>query len=316
MQHWDDYWHSGFLTSFGSAFNNNYQGVYLDFWQTVFSSLPKKAKILDLATGNASLPLIGAEVSNKLALEHHFCATDLANIDTSLISEKLADISSQAQDTVELYPNTCSTTLPFADQTFDCVTSQYGFEYSDQLQTLAQISRVSKPNAQVILVTHHADSVILKRNNKTIQLLTKILSSNGLLAIIIKLVKQLGDDDNRFDPKSEKLRNKLNNKIRSLEQDNKTSYMDTNIQDLILTLFKQGTLSQQQRLSKVDAYKMEARSHIQRLSDLKNAAISEKKLELLLTQADQLGLKPFAKELLHDDKDNLLGWIIKLNKSA
>ncbi|QDP01410.1 class I SAM-dependent methyltransferase [Thalassotalea sp. PS06] len=315
MQHWDAYWKCGFVTSFGNAFSDNYEGAFLDFWHSTFSSLPKKSNVLDIATGNASLPLIGINISHDLQLEHTFTGTDLASVDVSLIESKLQDLPDYTKDAFNILPGVCSTKLPFADQSFDCVTSQYGFEYSNQAKTIEQISRVCKVDGEVVLVTHHAESVILQRNNKTIQLLNKILSNSGLLSIITKLVKQLGDGAPLHDDKSEKLRNKLNQKIRSLEAEDKTSYFDTNVQDLISGLFQKGSgLPAKTKLAKIEEFKIEARAHLQRLADLKKAALNSKNLELLEAQAKQAGLVLHSIEELIGDKNNLLAWIVKFKK--
>ncbi|MDN3653443.1 class I SAM-dependent methyltransferase [Thalassotalea ponticola] len=317
MQHWDEYWKTGFITSFGNAFEKNYEGAFLDFWHETFSQYQEAANILDIATGNGSIPLIGAKVAHDLGRDHHYTGTDLASVDVELINKHLSDIDSDASNKVTILPGVCSTQLPFNDGQFDCVTSQYGFEYSHQAKTLAQISRVCKLNGDVVLVTHHSESVILKRNNKTIQLLNKILASNGILDIVTKLFKQLDITGPRGDAKTEKLRQKLNQKISHLEGEDKVSYLDTNVQGLLVTLFKQGgSLTLTQKLAMVAAFRVEAKAHVQRLADLKKAALNANNVELLQTQAKQVGLTVESTSTLINDKDNLLAWVIKLKKVA
>lgn len=73
-------------------------------------------------------------------------------------------------------------TLPFADASFDCVASQFGFEYADRGPALAECLRVMRPDARLALVMHHQDSVLVRVGREELAHHGRLLATDGLLA--------------------------------------------------------------------------------------------------------------------------------------
>lgn len=66
-EHWSEYWSQGYITSFGDAFKNNYQGEIKVLWQKFSLSLDKHSKVLDIGTGN------GAVIELMQSVSQHEC---------------------------------------------------------------------------------------------------------------------------------------------------------------------------------------------------------------------------------------------------
>ena len=56
--------------------------------------------------------------------------------------------------------------LPFADQRFGAVVSQFGFEYSRRDPAAGEIARVLRPGGAMSLLVHHAASAVLATNRR------------------------------------------------------------------------------------------------------------------------------------------------------
>lgn len=318
MQHWNDYWKEGFLTSFGSSFTGNYQGVYSQHWELILSRLSPNSLVLDVATGNGSIPLLGRKISFDKDLNLHFTGTDLAEVDKALIAKQIGVDKDTFPSDFTILTGIDSAKLPFAENHFDCVTSQYGFEYGDTRKTLEQISRVSKTGSTLALVIHHSDSVILIRNNQTLDCLNELIKNDGVLHLLHELVKAMGDIKNKYDlaslkgnKKSDRARNKLNECISNLEARFDIGFFDTNVAELITSLFKQYVFNTRaEKYHLIKNFRVSALSHIERLSDLKNAAFDENDINDLIELSQSLQLACTEKSELNDKEKGLLGWAL------
>lgn len=159
MQHWDDYWqNTKALNSFAEGEQGNgYSGTVADFWHKQFSELPASARILDLACGNGALAVLALQFNKDFQLY----GSDAAQIKPlEQFSER--DNAYPFLQRISFFPSMPSEQLSFADQSFDAVYSQFGFEYGDSEQTLQQIRRVLKPGGRFTALIHHSASFITK----------------------------------------------------------------------------------------------------------------------------------------------------------
>ena len=159
MQHWDDYWqNTKALNSFAEGEQGSgYNGAIAEFWHQQFTALPANARILDLACGNGALAVLALQFNN----EFQVYGSDAAQINPQgQFSEQ--DNAYPFLQQIRFFPSMPSEQLSFADQSFDAVYSQFGFEYGDSEQTLQQIRRVLKPGGRFTALIHHSASFITK----------------------------------------------------------------------------------------------------------------------------------------------------------
>lgn len=160
--HWDHYWSlTGALSSFGDAeLEFGYPDEILEFWNGLVL-YEKNCNYLDLATGKGALAIWLQSCVDKANLDGKVYGCDLANINKDKITSKNAFITESIKK-VNFDFNTPLENLPYADNTFDLVVSQFGFEYSDWSNSLPEAIRVLKNGGKICLMLHNHESVITK----------------------------------------------------------------------------------------------------------------------------------------------------------
>lgn len=181
---WSSFWASGALHSCVGSFADNYDGAIGRFWRERFGRLQPGARVLDLATGNGALPRMlwdMFEGRHSLAID----AVDLARLAPRWFSPEVhAGIS--------FHPGVGMEDLPFADASFDLVTSQYGLEYAQWPKAVDEAARVCRPGGSLAFVLHHADSVIVRVGREELSQQRVLLDSNGLLAAATGVLPWIG----------------------------------------------------------------------------------------------------------------------------
>lgn len=176
-QAWTSYWQSGVLHSFPTSFSGNYDGVIASFWQEVASSVAEGGRVLDLASGNGSVPLL---LLQSLRNQVHIDAVDAAGIAPRVHP-------SNVDDRITFHPNVWLENLPFPQDSFDCVCSQFGIEYAAQPQAWDEVLRVLKDSGQIACVIHHRNSVFCTVARYEKRHLQWLLAANGLMSVALEV---------------------------------------------------------------------------------------------------------------------------------
>ncbi|MBO9716106.1 MAG: class I SAM-dependent methyltransferase [Pseudoxanthomonas sp.] len=172
QQAWTAYWSSGRLHSCASSAGDNYTGAIAAFWRDLFGRIELPARVLDLATGNGPLPLLLSEL--------HGAGVEVDAVDLATVAPAWYDRARHRS--VRFHPGVRMEALPFADATFDCIVSQFGFEYGDVEAAVAECSRVARPVARIAFVMHHADSVLVRVGREELKHHARLLGEGGLIA--------------------------------------------------------------------------------------------------------------------------------------
>ena len=154
---WDQYWHFDRIAScFDGAGAGNYDECVAAGWRDYFRTLPERARILDLCTGNGAAALIAAGIGRTEGKAFEIVAVDRAAIDPP------AFVTRHAEDyaAIRFCPGTDAEALPFPDSGFDSVISQYGIEYADPERAIPELLRMIAPGGSARIVVHAADGVI------------------------------------------------------------------------------------------------------------------------------------------------------------
>ncbi len=169
---WSDYWASGRLHSCATSFQGNYAGAIGGFWRAALSSLPAHSRVLDLATGNGAVP--------ALLWELHRGAVDVDAVDMAHVAPTW--LAAEHGASIRFHPGVDMEALPFADGSFDCVTSQFGFEYARRQPALAEACRVLADGGGLHLVLHHQRSRLVQVGREEISHHQHLAAPEGLLA--------------------------------------------------------------------------------------------------------------------------------------
>ena len=193
---WSDYWSRGALHSCVGSYAGNYGGAIATYWRTVFATLPRGARVLDVGTGNGPLPrlLLDARPDDS---DLHVDAIDLA----ALAPRWAAQPAYAAR--VRFHPGVATEHLPFAAAAFDLVTSQFGFEYAERGPALAECLRVLAPSGQLALVMHHADSRLAHVARTEDAHAGRLLAADGLLAATAGVAQWIAIARSGGDPSAE-----------------------------------------------------------------------------------------------------------------
>lgn len=159
--HWSRYWRQGHLTSLPCGFTSNYDGEFLDFWQSQFAALGVGQVVLDICSGNGSIALLARDfaVRNKLALTVK--ALDAANIDIAPVIAAHPHYAEHVR-AIEFIPNTPLEQMDLPAASVDLVTSQFGVEYTDWATAAGVVSDVLKPGGRFSVLCHTPESRILR----------------------------------------------------------------------------------------------------------------------------------------------------------
>ncbi len=189
-EHWSEYWRSGHLTSFGNGFKKNYEGELKDFWRAASNNFEEGSTILDVGTGNGAL--IELIQNNK---KFNCFGIDQADIHSGITRSINGTFLS----------NTSVECLPFDNQTFSNVISQFALEYSRVDEGIDEVFRVLALDGTFIFVCHHPDSIIVKPNIKILKAANFVKSNleislrklvNSLIKKNLLLANQLFEDIN------------------------------------------------------------------------------------------------------------------------
>jgi SAM-dependent methyltransferase len=140
-------------------------------WALFAASLAAKTPVLDLGCG------VGV-VGKWLLAERP---------DLRITGIDSASVTRQLDPRLELVPDVAMEALPFADQRFGAVVSQFGFEYSRTGAAASELARVLRPGGVLSLLVHHADSAVVSAND------SRAAALGGLLAEPLRAAFCCGD---------------------------------------------------------------------------------------------------------------------------
>lgn len=263
-QAWSDYWTQGHITSFGDKYADNYQGSIKNYWRSVFNHLSKGKTILDIATGNgALLEMAKAEAPSS---EIKLIGVDYAKIPQEVIKKRTG---------ITIFSETPAESLPFENDTIDLVVSQYGAEYADFPNAMAEAHRVLKQQGELKLICHCAQSVVISDNQMIYQCSEALLAEGGAAEALQLLLAELDKNEQTaaLDTEAaEKYRFSLNERLAIIHDRFGEVLFGTGFIDKMKTILSAG--SGVNKLPLFTGYLRELERSQQRLEDLFSACIS------------------------------------------
>lgn len=319
---WTRYWQNGPLHSLPGSYPGNYDGSIRAFWARHLDRLGQAGRMLDVATGNGALPALALEL---LGVGHapEIDAIDSARIHPSWVSQYTED----ARARLHFHERVRAEQLPFHNERFDLITSQFGFEYTDSQRTLPELARVLRPGGTLALVMHHRHSRLSTVASEEAAHLEWLLGNNGLPALALPMypyVAKAADPQGRAalreDHGAETARARFNQGMQAFQQRlDGADVPDTLIDAYNFIANAFGKLSS----GEPPAHALQAHEHHleslqaarQRCLNLYAHALSESDMVALRSQMAMLGLTSTDPGLLHHENGALLAWTLTATAS-
>ena len=221
---WLQFWRHGSVTTFERRGNSNYDGEIRDFWERQFAALTPRARVVDLATGNGAVALLAAEYSAKHQLNLAVDGLDKAEIQPGNDLQE-AEAARKWLAGIRFRGGAPNESTGLESECADLVTSQYGFEYGDPAASAREAVRIIKPGGRIALITHHANSAVVREAREGLEQYRLCLAQEQLLTRARRVVDAMATAESEFekrmlkhDAKTENLRRKLNAAVARVQQ--------------------------------------------------------------------------------------------------
>ncbi len=278
--------------------------------------MPDGARILDIACGNGAIATIAAEIGNDKDKGFFIAATDLADIHSELMGEEKTKL---ARKTIEFHGRTPCERQPFDDDSFDLVTSQFGFEYSNIEKTLAEVRRVLVQGCRFVAISHHSDSVLIEAARVERDIYKLALDELDLIGHSRRYFEALGelpDDPTQIEKAQKKVQplvDKVNRGVHSFQElygeDERALFIIGALSFIGRTA---RTTTQSERLEALDKVGSDFELHRARLVDMAAAALDNEQIEALTLTARSVGFSSVHCLKIYDGDNGLAGWQIHL----
>ncbi|MGI9265447.1 MAG: hypothetical protein ACR2QU_11005 [Gammaproteobacteria bacterium] len=318
---WNKYWEHGFLTSCRNAFSGNYDGSLKKVWQDFFLRLPRGSRILDICTGNGAIAMIANELSieNELNFEIH-------GIDSAAIRPlETVKTDRHLLEGIVFHGETPAEGTPFEEQSFQAVTGQYAFEYTDEERCVTEIARITAPAALVQLVVHHTGSIVMEtsreevRNGQIIFAETRIFErARAMMEIMAGATTAEARKALAKDTRAEMSRNQLNEAAGRLSEALRSSPHPQLLQmamDKLAEAFKiLENGGAEAALTHIGTSEQMLTANIERLEDLMAAGRSPEQVQTIMTNLETAGFKLQPAEEIRHEGGPLMGWLLQATR--
>jgi len=153
---WENYWidgrNSGSIGCLPDSSGDLLRAQH-QYWRSVLAKLPKKARVLDLATGDGAVLKIIGDVRPDLKLVGVDYASNLPKIKAP----------------IKLRSNISMENLPFGAGTIDAIVSRFGVEYGDIREIGDEVHRALRVEGLFAFIIHHKNSAIHSTNKSRLE---------------------------------------------------------------------------------------------------------------------------------------------------
>ncbi|MGB0936883.1 MAG: class I SAM-dependent methyltransferase [Colwellia sp.] len=306
---WSQYWQQNNVTSFGSSLKNGYTGALKEQWGSVFEQLKDEEKVLDLCTGNLSLVRLAKDSLQSFA-NVEFTGVDFAQIGANEFVENNPNVRLLGEVNIE--------NLPFENEIFDHVISNFGIEYSDLSNSIAEAARVLKKGGKVDFICHHERSNLIKSSKEELAFISDVLKLNGPMSQLEALINAIHKEglskslpQAKKDSEAESLRESLNKAMSEL-LDKYGSYLyNSEFMKFFKFIFSKQASD---KLFALNSYKAELTGYQVRISAMVNSALNDESVSAFNKRLVNNGFEQPKNEAVFDE-NVMIGYKIASIKS-
>ncbi|MDX1404798.1 MAG: methyltransferase domain-containing protein [Woeseiaceae bacterium] len=159
---WDQIWQSGKANCFSDYDGSPNAQLIRDEWSRFFARLDDGQRLLDLCTGNGAVLVVALECARAAGNRISACGIDSASIAPS---SEVADAG--PGDT--WFIRAAVEALPFADASFDAVTSQFGVDYIQPGAAAREALRVLTDGGRGMFISHASGGITVTQAEAELQ---------------------------------------------------------------------------------------------------------------------------------------------------
>jgi len=197
---WTDHWQ--FKSAAGGSDRTSLDILIEPSWIEFTDLLPSDATVLELATGNGVVARSCAERASACRK-----ALEIDAVDAADIKPPVQDLDAEDRvPKIRFQGGVWLEDLPFRDDKFQAVISQFGFEYADEALTVSEVSGVLSPNGKLRFVIHMRGGAVWSDIDYRHKRLNGVLAENGAVNLVLTLARaQQKNDESTFTRKMKRL---------------------------------------------------------------------------------------------------------------
>jgi hypothetical protein len=297
---WNIYWHADNVDSCVASASKRDAEAIGQLWQDFAADQSSAASVLDLATGNGTVPLALLQGNESLQIT----GVDKADIDPLKFLSSPGLLAK-----VEFVGGIDICSMPFEADSFDALTSQFGIEYAPLEAAISSAAAVLKTAGNLKFLMHHSDSEIVTPARLKIREMASLLHYGGLIHCLDAFLK----GEQRIDELEAAGKQHLDS---GAGRSSKISGQIFEGVERVIQSLQQGDRGAAEELALVMATRL--RADHDRLTQLTDAALTEQQMQQLSDQLEEANvvvgqLKPL---IIHESSEDqaLIGWQISGQK--
>ena len=293
---WSLYWQNNHQESCITPCNETDSTILIDIWQNFALDLKPNFELLDLATGNGSVARRLISFNKHLKVT----AVDQASIDpTKYVDDNIL------LDNIQFVADVNIEKLPFEQNIFDAVTSQFGLEYSNLSLSIPELVRVLKQAGRFLFIMHHADSEVVGPAKLKVKEFNLIFESNLLHDFELFLSNNLSLEE------LNKTGEKLLNNPELIKSNAITGQIFSAIDKLIVLKNQNKKQNAEVLLNTLQNMTNRIVAENSRLEQLISSSLTQIEIEALCNSLKNEGAKATFKSITLSDNQSVIGWEIK-----
>jgi hypothetical protein len=317
---WSRYWSDGRIAACMADAGGSYGDQLGEQWRQWFDQLPATARVLDLATGNGALVHLALASGNGATMR-------LFGVDYAAIKpwQHIPETHTDRQR-VHFFGHTSIEQLPFAAGMFDAVVSQYGAEYAERNESIAEAVRVLACGGRLRWVCHHHDSTVYRNTCGEIEHARFVLEQAQPDRLLEALL-QCQIDGGRFieqshqrtasTPQRQALNGSLQACMQRLRESSPASeFLDMVLQNLAYIYQHRESHAPDLVLQKLAEVRLEMEVYLGRMQALVASALDATAVTDTLQKLVQLGMHNTAVDMARKRNGDIIGVTICADKPA
>ncbi len=318
--HWNRYWQTDRISACSSGGPaGNYVPAIRAGWKAFFKSFPDGARLLDIGTGNGAIAILAQETASESGLHFEIHGVDRANIEPA----RFVQSAPESLAAIRFHGRTRAESMPFPEAHFDGISGQYALEYTDMPATVHELCRVANSGARLRFVLHAEGAVPVEgaaRDLQEIDFLTRQLKLPDKARALMRATfafERAAINSPELEKQARSARQDYLAAARQADDrfpgvECKSIYSDL-LGGVRRAWDQRRNLTLDHILSGLDDIETEIRAHAARLTDMRNAALSNAAAKKLADYFHTRGCTQINLTELHPVEDpRFWGWELTL----